>query len=226
MLPAEPPEAIIFDWDGTLVDCWPSIHNAMNATLEAMGHDAWTYEETLARVRKSMRNAFPEMFGDRWEEAGRIFYEHVAAHHLEGTTVLGGAEDALAAANASAPYVGVVSNKQGPLLRAEIDHLDWRGYIARAVGAGDAEEDKPAPAAMDLVLEETGIKPGAEVWYIGDTGIDMRFAEACGCTGVLIGEKAFDANELGGITYTAHFADLAAFTSVIAAHQERASRKA
>ena len=127
MLPAEPPEAIIFDWDGTLVDCWPSIHNAMNATLEAMGHDAWTYEETLARVRKSMRDAFPEMFGDRWEEAGRIFYEHVAAHHLEGTTVLEGAEDALAAANASAPYVGVVSNKQGPLLRAEIDHLDWSG---------------------------------------------------------------------------------------------------
>ena len=31
------PQAALFDWDNTLVDTWPVIHEAMNTTLSAMG---------------------------------------------------------------------------------------------------------------------------------------------------------------------------------------------
>ena len=46
------PRAILFDWDNTLVESWGVIHEAMNLTLDAMGHVPWTREETETRVRQ------------------------------------------------------------------------------------------------------------------------------------------------------------------------------
>ncbi len=66
------PKAVLFDWDNTLIDSWPVIFEATNATLTEFGHDPWTLEEIKGRVRKSLRNAFPEYYGDRWQEAGKF----------------------------------------------------------------------------------------------------------------------------------------------------------
>ena len=49
------PKAVIFDWDNTLVNTWPIIHEALAATFKEMGQQPWTLEQTMARVRKSMR---------------------------------------------------------------------------------------------------------------------------------------------------------------------------
>ena len=72
------PQAVLFDWDNTLVDTWPVIHEAMNTTLAAMGHPQWRMEETKDRVRLALREAFPPMFGDRWEDARDIFCSSTA----------------------------------------------------------------------------------------------------------------------------------------------------
>ncbi len=52
------PKAVIFDWDDTLVDGWPAIHEATNDTLTTFGLEPWTYEQTRANVRRSMRDIF------------------------------------------------------------------------------------------------------------------------------------------------------------------------
>jgi phosphoglycolate phosphatase len=77
------PRAILFDWDNTLVDSWPTIIDALNVTLEAYGKTPWVMDEARARVRKSMRDSFPELFGDQWRQAGEVFYERYAAIHVE-----------------------------------------------------------------------------------------------------------------------------------------------
>ncbi|MBZ0325793.1 MAG: HAD hydrolase-like protein, partial [Alphaproteobacteria bacterium] len=102
------PRAILFDWDNTLVDSWPPIHAAMNAALAAMGHPAWTPEDTRARVRRSLREAFPDLFGDRWEEARDIFYDSFQAHHLETLAARPGAAEMLAEIAGRGVYLGVV----------------------------------------------------------------------------------------------------------------------
>ena len=76
------PRAILFDWDNTLVDSWPTILDALNATFEAYDMAPWTLDQARIRVRKSMRDSYPELFGDRWEEAGQVFYRHFSAIHL------------------------------------------------------------------------------------------------------------------------------------------------
>jgi phosphoglycolate phosphatase len=180
------PKAILFDWDNTLIDSWDAIHHALVVTFGAMGHEPWTLAETKARVRLSLREAFPRLFGDRWQEAQRLYLETFTATHLERIAPAAGAEALLETVMRRGPYLAVVSNKTGPVLRKEAAHLGWTRFFARLVGAGDASADKPDAAPVRLALEGSRIAPG-ESWYVGDTAIDMECAANAGCLGVLVG---------------------------------------
>jgi phosphoglycolate phosphatase len=186
------PSAIIFDWDNTLVDTWETIHDALLVTLDRMGHPPWTLAETRTRVRYSLKNSFPGLFGARWEEARRIYLDSYAAIHLDQLTALPGAEALLAALHRDGFYLAVVSSKTGASLRKEAAHIGWEGYFARLVGAGDAGADKPDPAGFALALEGSGIAPARSVWYVGDTAFDMEGARRTGLTAVLLGEPHGD----------------------------------
>jgi phosphoglycolate phosphatase len=190
MSDATKPEAIIFDWDDTLADNWHSILGALNASLTAMGQVPWTMEKARANVRRSLRDSFPEMFGDRWEEAADIFYQHIRTNHLETLYRLDFAEELLQQLSNDKIVLGVVSNKMGDLLRAECGHLGWAKYFVNIIGANDAEKDKPAPDPLFQCLEGTTIKPSLNTWYVGDAPTDLECAINAGVTGVLIKDSA------------------------------------
>jgi phosphoglycolate phosphatase len=182
------PRAIIFDWDNTLVDSWATIHDALNFLMTAMERPLWTIEDTRERVRLSLRDAFPVIFGERWEEARQIYMDRFQAIHLERLTPLPEREVMLQALAADGHYLAVVSNKTGAVLRNEAAHLGWSPLFGAIVGAGDAHTDKPHHAPVELALKPSGIAPGRDVWFVGDTAVDMECALASGCVPVLLGE--------------------------------------
>jgi len=184
------PKAIIFDWDNTLIDSWQVINEAFNATFDDYGMPSWTVEETEQRVAKSMRDSFPKMFGDDWERAGEIFHGHFKKIHLDRLTPLPDAGDALAELVAMGIYLGVVSNKTGAFLRAEAEKLGWDQHFGQIIGAGDAENDKPATDPVTLALKDSGIDMGSDVWFAGDAVIDLECATNAGCVPVLVRELA------------------------------------
>jgi phosphoglycolate phosphatase len=192
MTPPRAPKAVIFDWDNTLVDSFPAIHGALVATLVAMGHEPWTFDETRARARRSLRDSFPDLFGARWEEARDHFYRHFAAHHMRDLQPIAGAQQLLEALATAGCPMGVVSNKMGSYLRAEIEALGWSRYFLRAVGAQDATSDKPHPECVALVLAAAGLAAAPEIWLVGDTALDMECAHAAGVTAVLVGNTGDD----------------------------------
>src|SRR5262245_35738906 len=113
------PRAVLFDWDNTLVDSWAVITDALNTTLVAMGQEPWTLAQTRQRVKASLRDTFPKMFGERWQEAEKIFYDRFQSHHLELLIALPGTEALLTKLAERDVYQGVVSNKRGSYLRKE-----------------------------------------------------------------------------------------------------------
>jgi phosphoglycolate phosphatase len=181
---------LLFDWDNTLVDGWIGITAALNAAFDAFEKPQWTVTETKNRVRVALRESFPVMFGDAWERARDIFYEAFRSDHLANVTPMPGAAEALLA-GAAWPR-GVVSNKAGKYLRAEVAHLGWSPHFASVIGAGDASADKPSPEPILMALKEMGFSPDRQVWYLGDTALDMQAARAAGVTAVLVGDAAHD----------------------------------
>ncbi len=197
------PTALLYDWDNTLVDGWAGIAAALNAVFSTFAMPHWTAEDARARVRVSLRESFPAMFGDRWTEARDIFYATLTERHLAHVRPMPGAAEALSAGRAWPQ--AVVSNKTGIFLRAEVAHLGWGEHFGAVVGAGDAAADKPDPAPIHLALGRLGASTGRSVWYLGDTALDMQAARAAGVTAVLIGDAAHD----GGVDRAApdlHFA--------------------
>lgn len=192
------PKAIIFDWDNTLVDSWLIIQDALNATFREFDVEEWSLEETKARVAKSLRDSFPELFGDRWEEAKEVFYVHFKAIHLERLTPLPGAADMLAELAGEGIYLGVVSNKTGSLLRKEAEKLGWDKHFGQIIGATDAPKDKPAVDPVVMALQGSDVDLGEDVWFAGDSRIDMECALNAGCVPVLIRDEPPGADEFNG----------------------------
>ena len=209
-LPA--PEAILFDWDNTLVDTWPVIHEAMVATFTAMGHEPWTLAQTKERVSKSMRDAFPELFGDRWEEAGDIYQAHYKSNHLQKLQPLPGAHEVLLRVKELGLFCGVVSNKKGPTLRQEVEHMGWNALFDTVVGSDDAAKDKPYPEPVHFAFRQSHIKPASHVWFVGDSHVDLEVALNTGCTAILFGAEAgghalYTPTHFQGMPYQAHVTD-------------------
>ena len=188
------PRAVLFDWDNTLVDTWPVIHEAMNSTLLAMGEPIWSLNQTKSKVRLALREAFPPLFGDKWEEARDIYFKRFREIHLDRLEVIPQAESLLAALAERNIYLGVVSNKTGEHLRKEAVHLGWSHYFGQIIGATDARLDKPARDPIDMALKGSGILAGPEVWFIGDTETDIICGHNAGCVKVLV-RKAPPTNE-------------------------------
>ncbi len=191
------PKAILLDWDNTLVDNWESIHEAMTATLLGMGQAPWPLAETKRRARRSLRDTFPELFGDQWQRARHIFYQRFAASHLSGLKARPGAEEMLAKLSARRIFLAVVSNKAGAYLREEAARLGWSRYFGVLVGATDAEADKPAVAPVDMALAPSGVPRGRSVWFVGDGLVDMDCAHRAGCVAVLLREEPPGRDEFG-----------------------------
>lgn len=202
------PRALLFDWDNTLVDSWEAIHEALIVTLKAMGHEPWTLAETKQRVRFSLREAFPRLFGDRWEAARRLYLDTFTATHLERLTAIAGATELLATLAKEGFYLAVVSNKTGFVLRREAEHLGWTRYFGRLVGAGDAPADKPDPAPVRVALEGSGVEASA-AWFVGDTALDIECALNAGCVPVLLGAGEELVAEIAKLRCGLHFSDCA-----------------
>lgn len=209
------PKAVLFDWDNTLVDTWPVIHQALNETMRFMNHEEWTLEYVKANVKKSMRDSFPALFGDDWKKAADKYQESYRAIQLQQIKPLEGAEELLKALKKTGWYVGIVSNKKGPSLRRELDHLGWNQYFKAAIGSEDSPHDKPHPAPVQEALKDTTLTSGAHVWFVGDTAIDLECAQITRCTPILYGDVATSNGTYDGFAYDAHVKDHAELLALV-----------
>ena len=203
------PQGLLFDWDNTLVDSWAAIHHALQVTFTELGYRPWTFEETKRNVRKSAREAFPELFGAEAARATEIFYATFEQDHLESLTPLPGAQDLIQGLAEAGYKLGVISNKQGRLLRAEAAALGWDRHMLALVGANDAVRDKPDPAVLDHALAGGALEgtERARIWFIGDTDIDLACAHNGGCVAVLLRGQPPAEGEFAACPPQRHFPD-------------------
>jgi phosphoglycolate phosphatase len=181
------PEVVIFDWDNTLVSSWERLHAAMSRTMSAHGVEPWGLEEAKQRMHLSSKDAFPQLFGDKWQEARVLFYDtYNQLTHMKAAP-LPGALETLEQLRSMGSKIAVISNKRGDILRQEIADLNWGNFFDSIIGSCDLAEDKPHPITVWHTLEVIGTPRSAPRWFIGDTIVDMQCAKNSGCHAVLFG---------------------------------------
>lgn len=180
-------KAIIFDWDGTLVDTCGLILDAHNHVRSYMGEKPWTMDDFMGRPSQSAREYYPKIYGNRSDEAQKILYAYVEEHHLTYLKPMKFSEEVLTFIDEKKIPIGIVSNKRHDTLKTEIKAMGWEQYFQSVVGAGHAEKDKPSPDPLLLAIRKinASISPD-DILYIGDTETDLLCAQNAKCPVALV----------------------------------------
>ena len=192
------PDAILFDWDGTLVESLKAIHAAHNVVLTTFGQPALSYEDARRDLRQSAREKYMSLFGlEKAEAAFTLYYDTILKSHLDELETLPHAVNFLDFVHAQNIKMAVVSNKRQMILEKEITHLGWGNYFSSIVGAGTALRDKPAADPLLLALSHLQVAPDThELWYVGDTDTDMKAANAAQLKPIYIEHGYGDRDEI------------------------------
>ncbi len=181
------PDAVFFDWDGTLVDTLPGLLIAHNHVRTHFGLELWTRDQFHKEMKYSSRELYPKLYGERADEAISVLRAYMDANIIKHLTPLKNAEVTLRRIHKAGIPIGIVSNKRQEFLTREIEHLGWGRYISIEAGSGFAERDKPSGDPIRKALAAVNLKPeDSMVWFVGDTETDMLAAADASCLSVLI----------------------------------------
>lgn len=177
--------AVLFDFDGTLVDSAPDLAAAANAMRRQRGLAA--LDESLLRCRAGsgargmLAGAFDLDPGDSDYEALRAeFLAEYQGRMLDRCLAFDGVATLLAALEARGLRWGIVTNKAMRFARPMADAL---GLAPQVLVAGDSTpHTKPHPAPLLHAASALGVLPAACV-YVGDDRRDMLAARAAGMRG-------------------------------------------
>ncbi|CAL7963202.1 putative HAD family hydrolase [Alphaproteobacteria bacterium] len=202
------PEAILFDWDNTIIQSAHVYDQILVAIAKQLNLDEGFFLSDVFQANKhlSLRCMLPRVFGSRWQEVESIHNEQVAKRYLDQVVLMPHVEEFLSALLDDGIVMSIVSNKEGDRVRHEVDKLGFGKYFYNIVGAGDAVTDKPAADPVYLAL--AGVKErnlyDHTVWFIGDSNIDMKCAYDLGCLPILFGNHKEEIVKVAkqGIKYT------------------------
>jgi phosphoglycolate phosphatase len=173
--------AVLFDWDGTLVDsaertfaCYRQVFSAFGIAFD---HGAFerTYSPDWYRTY--------EMVGLRREHWNEADARWIACYEREASRLLPGAREALSRLSARGLALGLVSSGDGARVRRELDALSLAPLFGAVVCGGETARRKPDPEPLLVALDRLSLPP-AEAAYVGDSPEDVTMAKAAGAFSV------------------------------------------
>ena len=177
--------AIIFDFDNTLIDAWASLYKAYDATFSFFNLDTPSRQDIKSKFACSMKESFPQIFGNNYLKAASVFYEQYEKNAQELVALPHVIDMLDEIHNNQNIIMAVLSNKKGPLLREEIKRLGWEKYFKIIVGADDLPFNKPSTAPVKYIANYCKFDITKKIWFIGDTEVDIECANNAGCYSVL-----------------------------------------
>ena len=188
--------AILFDWDGTLVDSLGAFQHA-NAAVMAAFDLPWN--EAIYR-----RNYVPDwrlMYlklgvpGDRLDEANELW--HATFAHAEEIVPFDGVADALSRLDRAGSRLGIVTAGHRAVVEPQLGHTGLGPLLPVRVYGDDLPVHKPDPAPLRRALELLDLTAHPDdVTYVGDAPTDMRMAKAVGVRAIGIASVVGDPDEL------------------------------
>jgi phosphoglycolate phosphatase-like HAD superfamily hydrolase len=190
-------EAILFDWDGTLVDSLGAFHAANAAVMAAfdLPFDVVAYRRNYVPDWREMyrRLGIP---ADRIDEANALWEEAFGADG-ESVVAFPGVVAALTSLRDSGAVLGIVTAGVRSVVEPQLARTALADLLPVRVFGDDLSVHKPHPEPLRraLRLAGPGHRPGSSA-YVGDAPTDMKMAVAVGARAIGIESVLGDADEL------------------------------
>jgi len=193
-------EAIIFDWDGTLVDSAQRIVESMQDAAKDLGLSYKSDDE----VRQIIGLGLPEAIVSLWQDldvAGSVVAEIAQRYHVHYmadtrplTVFFDSAIELLENIEKAGLDLAVATGKSRKGLDRAFRDLKI-GHMFRDSRCADETKSKPDPLMLHELASSLGVEPSAML-MVGDTEFDINMAKAAGVDAVAIGHGAHDETRL------------------------------
>lgn len=177
-------DAIVFDWDGTLVDSLPAIYEANLRVLEEYGvafdeeryRAAYLPDWRVMYQRLGLAEEHVEAAGERW----------LALYAGTDTAaLLPGISDSLQRLADAGFVMGLVTAGDSVVVERQLERFGIGHHLPVRVFGDDDVPAKPHPDPLLLALRQLDrAERVATARYVGDAPDDMRMARSVGAIGI------------------------------------------
>lgn len=185
-------EAVLLDFDGTIVDTTELIYQSMrHAVGEVLGREL-PRETLMANVGQPLPHQMELLDPERAQELLEAYRLHNEEHHEDLIRAFPGVDVSLARLRNAGLSLAVVTSKPRPSVEMALDSFPvLRSLMDAFVTMEDTKEHKPHPAPLFKGLELLGNVPPEKAAYIGDAPFDVTAARGAGVLSVAVSWGAF-----------------------------------
>ncbi len=180
------PAFVVFDLDGTLIDGYAAIADALAYAMRRLGAPELPASEVRGMVGHGLERLLEKAVGaDRAADGVRLFRERYPEVAVPKSHLLPGVAGVLEALEVRGHPMAVASNKPSAFSRMILEARGVAGRFRDVAGPDAATPAKPDPAMLVRLMEQAGASP-LETAVVGDMEVDFEFARAAGCRVALI----------------------------------------
>lgn len=191
-----PLTAVLFDFDGTLVDTTELIHQSMRHATSTVLQREYPRETLLNGVGRPLPEQMKTFDPERADELLEVYRSHNEANHDDLIREFPGIEEALGRLQEAGLELAVVTSKRRVSVDQALASFPGLGRVVdRFVTMEDTTEHKPHPEPLLKGLEILGATR-EESAYVGDSPYDIAAARAAGLTSVGVSWGAFTHEQL------------------------------
>ncbi|HWS79398.1 MAG: HAD-IA family hydrolase [Actinomycetota bacterium] len=190
--------AVLFDFDGTLVDTTEMIHQSMrHATSSVLGREDIPRETLLANVGQPLPRQMELIDTENAESLLEAYRSHHERHHDALIREFPGVEESLSRLRSAGIKVAVVTSKRRVSVEMALEIFPGlRNVVDRFVTMEDTTHHKPHPEPLLRALKLLGSIPKERAAYVGDSPFDVEAAKAAELTSVAVSWGAFSEDAL------------------------------
>jgi HAD superfamily hydrolase (TIGR01509 family) len=166
--------AVLFDWDGTLIDSYHADSQAYLGMFRELGL-TWGLKDLEIHYSPDWYTVYRAagIPREHWNRADRLWRLHYAKHP---SLLVPGARRVLRTL-ARRYALGLVTSGDRNRVCKQLRKFGLTRKFRTRVCGGDTEEKKPHPAPLLLALQQMKLTPD-QCLYVGDTPEDLQMARA------------------------------------------------
>ncbi len=172
--------AAVFDLDGTLLDSYEGIHDALSDVLARFGRPSVTVEETRRLVGHGLEALVARVLPEELRaDAAAHFRFRYKVNAPKLTKLMPGAELVVSELWRRGVRLAIASNKPAVFSRQLLAGFGLEELFTFVGGPDLGFPEKPDPAMVLAALRTMRASP-AETLYVGDMTVDVATARAAG----------------------------------------------